>query len=82
MSTDLCNFFLPFSKNIRKLNMDAKGWTMEELAKELSIPENTVMQRIHRHKIEPIYRGSIYPPDTLDQIREAPMGRPRKKKTE
>jgi hypothetical protein len=59
--------------------MKAIGWTMEELSKELNIPENTVMQRIHRQKIDPVYRGSIYPPDTLDRIREAPMGRPKKK---
>jgi hypothetical protein len=59
--------------------MKAIGWTMEELAKELNIPENTVMQRIHRQKIGPIYRGSIYPPDTLDRIRDAPMGRPKAK---
>jgi transcriptional regulator with XRE-family HTH domain len=80
MSNVLCNFFLLFSKFFRKLNMDAKGWTLEELASKLGIPENTVQQRLHRSKIDPFFRGSIYPPDTLDRIREAPMGRPKKAK--
>jgi hypothetical protein len=80
MSSILCNIFLPFLKTFRKLNMDAKGWTLEELAQELEIPENTVQQRLHRAKIDPFFRGSIYPPDTLDKIRETPMGRPPKGK--
>jgi transcriptional regulator with XRE-family HTH domain len=75
-----------FSKKIldffRKLNMEAKGWTLAELSKELGITENTVTQRIHVKGIEPLFRGSIYPPDTLDRIRKAPMGRPPKAKPE
>ena len=62
--------------------MDAKGWTLEELAAELGISEHTTQMRIMRAKIEPMFRGSIYPPDTLEKIREAPMGRPPKKQPE
>jgi hypothetical protein len=59
--------------------MDIKGWTLEELSKELNIPENTISQRLFVAGIKPMFRGAVYPPDTLDKIREAPMGRPRKK---
>jgi hypothetical protein len=82
MSIGFCNFFLLFSNISRKLIMETKGWTLEELSKILNIPENTVQQRLHRAGIEPIFRGSIYPPDTLKRIEEAPMGRPAKAKPE
>ena len=70
------NFFLHF---FRKFSMDAKGWTIRELAQELGIKENAVKQRVFKARIKPIVREAIYPPDTLDKIREAPMGRPPKK---
>jgi transcriptional regulator with XRE-family HTH domain len=76
MSTVFSKFFLDF---FRKLSMEAKGWTLAELAEKLGIPENTVTQRLHVKGIEPLFRGAIYPPDTLERIREAPMGRPPKK---
>jgi predicted ArsR family transcriptional regulator len=59
--------------------MEAKGWTIKEIALKLGIPPNTVKQRIFQAGIKPITREAIYPPDTLDRIREAPMGRPSKK---
>ncbi|MDR0759580.1 MAG: hypothetical protein LBF74_05650 [Treponema sp.] len=59
--------------------MEAKGYTLKELAKELGISEHTAHMRVNRAGIEPLFRGAIYPPDTLDRIREAPMGRPPKK---
>jgi transcriptional regulator with XRE-family HTH domain len=62
--------------------MEAKGWTLEELADKLSLSKNTTQQRIKRANIEPIFRGSLYPPDTLKRIEEAPMGRPPKAKQE
>jgi transcriptional regulator with XRE-family HTH domain len=62
--------------------MPPKGWTLDDLAKELGIEKNAVAQRIHVKGIDPIFRGAIYPPDTLDRIREAPMGRPPKAKQE
>jgi SOS-response transcriptional repressor LexA len=58
--------------------MDAKGWTIRELSEELGIKENAVKQRIFKAHIKPIVREAIYPPDTIDKIREAPMGRPKK----
>jgi hypothetical protein len=77
MSSIFTKVFLYF---FRKLFMDVKGWTLTELAQELHIPENTVTQRLHVKKIEPTFRGAIYPPDTLDRIKDAPMGRPPKPK--
>jgi hypothetical protein len=56
-----------------------KGLTLKEIAVALNIPENTAKVRIFRAGIEPLFRGAIYPPDTLDRIREAPMGRPPKR---
>jgi transcriptional regulator with XRE-family HTH domain len=58
--------------------METRGYTLKELAEALGIPEHTAHMRISRAGINPIFRGAIYPPDTLDRIREAPMGRPRK----
>jgi hypothetical protein len=80
MSIDFCEISSLFSKFFRKLGMKAEGYTLKELAQALSIPEHTAHMRITRKGIEPIFRGAIYPPDTLDKIREAPMGRPRKGK--
>ncbi|MDR3171381.1 MAG: hypothetical protein LBU17_07115 [Treponema sp.] len=54
MSTVFSKFFLDFFRN---LGIEAKGWTLAELAERLGIPENTVMQRIHVKKIEPLFRG-------------------------
>jgi transcriptional regulator with XRE-family HTH domain len=62
--------------------MEAKGWTLAELAETLGIPENRISQRIHVKGIVPLFRGTLYPPDTLDRIRDAPMGRPPKAKPE
>jgi transcriptional regulator with XRE-family HTH domain len=62
--------------------MEAKGYTLKELAKALGISEHSVHMRISRAGIKPITREAIYPPDTLDRIREAPMGRPPKKPEE
>jgi DNA-binding NarL/FixJ family response regulator len=60
--------------------MDAKGWTIREMATELDIPPNTVKQRVFQAGIKPITREAIYPADTLDRIRNASMGRPPKPK--
>jgi hypothetical protein len=60
--------------------MKIKGYTLKELASTLGISEHTAHMRIMRANIEPLFRGAIYPPDTLDRIREAPMGRPPKPK--
>jgi hypothetical protein len=80
MSIAFCEFLSQFFKFFRKESMEAKGWTVREMAAELGIPEHTVQVRVSRAGIKPITREAIYPPDTLDRIREAPMGRPPKKK--
>jgi hypothetical protein len=80
MSSNLCDFFSHFSKFFRKSSMEAKGWTIREMAERLELPEHTVQVRVSRAGIKPITREAIYPPDTLDRIREAPMGRPPKAK--
>jgi hypothetical protein len=80
MSTDIRNFLLLFSKFFRKISMkEVKGLTLKEIADMLAIPENTAKVRMFRAGIEPLFRGALYPLDTPDRIREAPMGRPPKK---
>jgi transcriptional regulator with XRE-family HTH domain len=61
--------------------MEVKGWTLEELAKELGLSKNSTQKRIEREGIEPIFNGSIYPPDTYKRIKDAKPGRPKKPKT-
>jgi hypothetical protein len=59
---------------------EIKGLTLKEIAAILHIPENTAKVRMFRTGIEPLFRGALYPLDTPDRIREAPMGRPKKAK--
>ena len=59
--------------------MEVKGWTLEELSQKLGLPKNSIQMRINRNGIEPLFNGSIYPPDTYDKIKEAKVGRPPKK---
>ena len=61
--------------------MEVKGWTLEELAKKLGMSKNSTQKRIEGKKISPIFNGSIYPSDTLDKIKEAKVGRPKKPAT-
>lgn len=51
---------------------------IKELAAELGIQENAVKQRVFKAGIKPIIREAIYPPDTLDKIRDSLVGRPKK----
>jgi hypothetical protein len=76
MLSEKSNFLLNI---FRKSIMEAKGWTIKEMALKLDILPNTVKQRVFQAGIKPITREAIYPPDTLDRIREAPMGRPKAK---
>ncbi|MDR0639235.1 MAG: sigma-70 region 4 domain-containing protein [Spirochaetaceae bacterium] len=82
MSRKICDFLSLFSKIFRKSNMEAKGWTIREMAEKLELPEHTVQVRVSRAGIKPITREAIYPPDTLERIRDAPMGRPPKARPE
>jgi predicted ArsR family transcriptional regulator len=74
MSSKKSNILVVFSDIL-----DMEGITVPELAKKLGISENTVRQRIHVAGIKPLIKVTIYPPDTLDRIRDVRMGRPAKK---
>jgi predicted ArsR family transcriptional regulator len=75
MSRKKSNFLVIFSEIL-----DMEGITVPELAEKLGISENTVRQRIHVAGIKPLIKVTIYPPDTLDRIRNVSMGRPPKTK--
>ena len=62
--------------------MEANGWTLDELAEKLNLSKNTTQKRIKYKGIEPFFTGSIYPPDTLEKIQDAKVGRPPKAKVE
>jgi transcriptional regulator with XRE-family HTH domain len=59
--------------------VEIKGWTLEELAEKLGMSKNATQARIMLRKVEPLFNGSIYPPDTYDKIKDAKVGRPAKK---
>jgi len=59
--------------------MKVEGLTIKEMAEILEIPINTVKQRIFVAGIKPLTREAVYPPDTVEAIRNVPgKGRPRK----
>jgi predicted DNA binding protein len=55
-----------------------EGLTISEMAKELGIKPHSVTVRLNRAGIKPMTNESLYAPDTLDKIREAKRGRPKK----
>jgi hypothetical protein len=62
------------------MNMD--GYTASEMADLLKVPLKTVKLRLFRKGIKPKTHESLYEKSALDEIREAPMGRPPKAKPE
>ena len=58
--------------------MRMTGLTIDEMCKTLKLPFKTVEARIQRAGIKPISRQAIYPPETLEAIRDVKMGRPKK----
>jgi len=54
------------------------GLTTSELAELLKLPIETVRRRLTRAGIKPITHEAIYPPEALDLIRNAKVGRPKK----
>ena len=55
------------------------GFTISEMAKELGIAPNTVMQRLYVAKIKPITKEALYDKSALEAIRNVPgKGRPKK----
>jgi hypothetical protein len=57
-----------------------EGLTISEMAKILGIKPHSVTVRLNRAGIKPATQEALYTPDTLDKIREAPRGRPKKPK--
>ncbi|MDR0441828.1 MAG: hypothetical protein LBH44_00300 [Treponema sp.] len=62
--------------------MEVKGWTLDELAENLKMSKNATQMRIKREDIEPLFNGSIYPPNTYEKIKDAKVGRPKKQPAE
>jgi hypothetical protein len=58
--------------------MEMNGITIDEMCKALKLPFKTVEARIQRAGIKPISRQAVYPPDTLEKIKDVKMGRPKK----
>ena len=64
-------------------NRGMTGLTIDEMCEALNLPFKTVEARIQRAGIKPITRQALYPPDTLEAIRNVPgKGRPPKAKSE
>jgi hypothetical protein len=55
-----------------------EGLTISEMAQVLGIKPHSVTVRLNRAGIKPMTNEALYPPDTLDKIREARRGRPPK----
>ena len=59
------------------------GYTISEMAKELGIAPNTVMQRLYVAKIKPITKEALYDKSVLEILKNTPgKGRPKKPKPE
>jgi hypothetical protein len=57
-----------------------EGLTISEMAKILGIKPHSVTVRLNRAGIKPVTQEALYSSDTLDKIKEAPRGRPKKPK--
>jgi hypothetical protein len=55
-----------------------EGYTASQLAELTGKTRHAIESWLSLHKIKPLSEA-IYPPDTLDKIREAKRGRPSKK---
>jgi hypothetical protein len=58
--------------------MTKDGITISEMVEATGLRKNTIEVRIHRLGIKPLTYEALYPPDTLEKIREAKRGRPKK----
>jgi hypothetical protein len=52
--------------------------TVQEMAKKLGVPANTVNQRLFQKGIKPVSKDALYELSALDAIKDIPMGRPKK----
>jgi hypothetical protein len=73
--------FIKFSWYIADIE-EMNGLTINEMCEALKLPFKTVEARIQRSGIKPITRQAIYPPETLEIIKNIKMGRPSKAKPE
>jgi IS30 family transposase len=59
------------------------GWTLTEMAAELGEAQRTIERRIQRAGIKALTHEALYPPETLDAIKDKnKVGRPPKSKTD
>jgi hypothetical protein len=71
-------FFLDFSPKKGDIKL-MEGLTISEMATELGIAPNAVLQRLFVAGIKPITKEAIYDKSALETIRSVPgKGRPRK----
>jgi hypothetical protein len=56
------------------------GITVSELIQKTGKSRSAIESWISRNGVKPITGELLYPPDTLDKIREAKRGRPPRKK--
>jgi hypothetical protein len=56
-----------------------EGYTASQLAKLTGKTRHAIEAWLSLHRVKPLSEA-IYPPDTLDRIREARRGRPKKPK--
>jgi hypothetical protein len=68
--------FLWYTADIEEM----EGLTINEMCEVLNLPFKTVEARIQRAGIKPITRQAVYPPETLEIIKNIKMGRPKKPK--
>jgi hypothetical protein len=55
-----------------------EGLTLSEMASLLGVPQRTIERRVQRAGIKPLTHEAIYPPDTIDRIKDIKRGRPPK----
>jgi hypothetical protein len=67
------------SKIADNRTMTIEGITISDMVKKLGLPRHTIENRLSRAGIKPVVPEFLYPPDTIDKIREAKRGRPAKK---
>ena len=60
--------------------MPTEGYTVSELMEKTGKSRSAVESWLSLHKIKPLSYEAIYPLDTLDKLKEAKRGRPKKAK--
>jgi hypothetical protein len=80
----LSTFILKNSQNIFSTsdnkNMIVEGYTTSELAELTQRNRHAVEAWLSYNKIKPVINEVLYPPETLELLKNAKVGRPRKPK--